>query len=543
MIEVGHVSKRFGARVALADISLTFAPGEVTLLLGANGAGKSTLLRAIMGVIACEGLIRVDGLDPVDHGRAVRARIGYMPQSGGLHPELTVEDTLRFYAAIRRSDPGRAALLLREAGLAGHASAKVGELSGGLRQRLGFAVALLGDPRILVLDEPSASLDAASRSWLAARLRAMADEGRVVIVSTHAGQELLDTGDRRVVLEDGRVISDEGGAARDRSAPEVRLLPQAAATRPGSIVPLMWKELTDAIGSRWLVGYAVLLGSLGCAAAWTGIDSASGLALQAFGRTTATLMNLCLLIAPLVAVLMGAAAIASERDRGTLEHLLAQPVSRTGVLLAKHAGLLVSLTLATIAGFLPAGLLIAGAAGPGLVAHYSIFPVIAALAGAAMAGVGILASVASRSAVQSQGVAVFAWFWFVLLYDLLLIGTLAVGSLPVPLVSAALVANPVDAARVLGVLSLEPDLYLLGPAGAYLTGQLGRSGTAALLVLALAVWAVVPVAAAIRVFALGRRPRTPRSRATAAAADATAAELCAGPGRVASRSVKEVVSS
>lgn len=132
----------------------------------------------------------------------------------------------------------------------------------------------------------------------------------------------------------------------------------------------------------------------------------------------------------------------------------------------------------------------------------SIFPIIAALAGAAMAGIGLLISVSSRTAVQSQGAAVFAWFWFVLLYDLLLIGSLAVSGLPVQLVGAALLANPVDAARVLGVLSLEPDLYLLGPAGAYLTSEFGRGGVAALLVSALALWAVAPFLAATWTFAL-----------------------------------------
>ena len=118
------------------------------------------------------------------------------------------------------------------------------------------------------------------------------------------------------------------------------------------------KELTDAIGNRWLIGYAAVLGALGLAATATGLDSTSGLALQAFGRTTATLMNLCLLLAPLVAVLMGAGSIAGEHERGTLEHLLAQPLTRTGLLLGKHAGLLVALVLATVAGFVPAGVLI-----------------------------------------------------------------------------------------------------------------------------------------------------------------------------------------
>ena len=510
MIRIQNVSKRYGKRTALRDVSFDLHPGEVTLLLGANGAGKSTLLRCLLGITDYEGSIRVAGLDPLHQGCAVRSLIGYMPQTGGLHPDLTVDETMRLYAGIRGVPVERTAALLDEAGFGGQRSAAVGDLSGGMRQRLGFALALLTDPQILVLDEPSASLDAASRAWLAGRLRAMADDGRTVLVSTHAGQELLDIGDRRIVLEDGRCAEDgtTDDTGHDRGG-------EPRPPRAGRVRPLFFKEIRDAVGNRWLTGYAIILGVLGFAAAMTGIDSSSGLALQAFGRTTATLMNLCLLLAPLVAVLMGASAIAGERERGTLEHLLAQPISRTALLTAKYGGLLVSLTLATAAGFVPAGLLIVREAGPGVLAHYLLFPGIAAIVGAALLGVGILVSVSSRTAVQAQGVAVFTWFGFVLLYDLVLIGALGIGSMPVELLSAALVANPVDAARVLGVLALEPDLYLLGPAGAFLTSQLSRSGTALLLAGALAAWAIVPLLVASLRFALprasrraGARPRT-----------------------------------
>jgi ABC-type multidrug transport system ATPase subunit/ABC-type transport system involved in multi-copper enzyme maturation permease subunit len=502
MITLENVTKRYGRRVALSSVSLTLHPGEVTLLLGANGAGKSTLLRCLLGITDFDGEIRVGGRNPLGDGPAVRALIGYMPQAGGLHHDLTVDDTMRLYADVRRAPRDRCAGLLEEAGLAAHGSTKVGELSGGMRQRLGFALALLTDPDILVLDEPSASLDAGSRRWLADRLSAVAAEGRTVLVSTHAGQELMDAGHRRIVLEDGHLVQSDA-----RRPASVAAGAKHAPPRVGSVSPVIRKELRDAVGNRWLIGYAALLGALGLAATATGLDSTSGLALQAFGRTTATLMNLCLLLAPLVAVLMGAGSIAGERERGTLEHLLAQPLSRTGLLLGKHAGLLIALTLATVAGFVPAGVLIASSAGVGLIGHYLLFPAIAALAGSAMAGVGLLISVSSRSAVQAQGTAVFAWFGFVLLYDLLLMGSLAASGLPAEWLAAALVANPVDAARVLGVLALEPDLYLLGPAGAYIATRFSQSGAALLLLTVLAFWAILPVGCALIRFALPVRRR------------------------------------
>lgn len=504
MIEITDVSKRYGSRVALSGVSLTLKPGEVTLLLGANGAGKSTLLRCVLGITDFDGDIRVDGLDPRVDGRAVRALIGYMPQSGGLHHDLTVLETMNLYGDIRQVSRDRGVVLLEEAGLTAHTATKVGDLSGGMRQRLGFALALLTNPRILVLDEPSASLDAASRAWLANRLAAVAAEGRIVLLSTHAGQELLAAGHRRAVLEDGRIVSIEPGtqAAAVVAAP---VHDDGQSQRRGSIAPLIRKELRDAIGNRWLIGYAGILAALGLAAAATGIESSSGLAMQAFGRTTATLMNLCLLLAPLVAVLMGAASITGERDRGTLENLLAQPLTRSGLLVAKHIGLLASLTVATIVGFFPAGVLIAGAAGASVLGHYLLFPAIASIVGAAMVGIGMLISVSSRSAAQSQGAAVFAWFAFVLLYDLVLMGSLAMSGMPVGMLGAALVANPVDAARVLGVLALEPDLYLLGPAGAYLTARFSRTGAGLLLVAALLLWAALPMLVALFKFSLPRR--------------------------------------
>ena len=510
MIEIRNVTKRYGRREALADVSLTIASGEVTLLLGANGAGKSTLLRCLLGITDFEGSIAIEGLDPIADGCAVRSAIGYMPQSGGLHTDLTVRETVQLYTRIRSSAEDRGLILLGEAGLDAHLDTLVGELSGGMRQRLGFALALLPDPSILVLDEPSSSLDAASRRWLADRLRAAAAEGRTVIVSTHAGQELLDAGHRAITLEDGRVLHDQ--PATGVVAPG-RIV--AAAHRAGvrgrwrekmsRVVPIAAKEVRDGLTNRWLIAYAILLGGLGLAATATGLDSASGLAMQAFGRTTATLMNLCLLLSPLVAVVMGAALIAGEKERGTLEHLLAQPLTRNELLLGKHAGLLVALSAATAAGFVPAGLAVAVIAGPDMLGHYLLFPAIAVLAGAAMAAIGLVISVSSRSAVQAQGLAMIAWFVFVLMYDLVLMGSIAVSGLRPEWLAAALVLNPVDSARILGVLALEPDLYLLGPAGSFLTTRLSSAGTAALLFGTLLLWALVPVIAAAIRFSIRRR--------------------------------------
>lgn len=281
------------------------------------------------------------------------------------------------------------------------------------------------------------------------------------------------------------------------------------------MIALVRKELGDALRNRWLLGYTLLLAVLGLATAWIGLDGATGVSLQFFGRTTATLMNLCLLLSPLVALSLGAGAVAGEADRGTLEMLLAQPIARWELLLGKGAGLLVALLAATLFGFLPAGVVLAVALGPATLFHYLLFPALAGVLATSMLGIGLWISVVSRSAPQAQSLAIFAWFALVLLYDLLLVGTLSLGGLPTGALATLLVLNPVDAARVLTVLALEPDLYLLGPAGSLLTDSLGRLGAAAVLAAVLAVWALLPVAAAIRAFALDG-PRPPRRRAGAA---------------------------
>ena len=268
------------------------------------------------------------------------------------------------------------------------------------------------------------------------------------------------------------------------------------------------KELRDARRNRWLLGYAIALAGLGLVAAWAGLRTSEGVALATYGRTAATVTNLCLLLAPLASLILAAGTIAGERDRGTLEYLLAQPIDRHHLLLGKYLALLLALAAATLLGFAPAAAVIAARAGTLALVHFLIFPAIAALLAAAMLAIGLVLSVRAASAVAAQGYAVLTWFAGVLAYDLLLIGVLVgAGIAPGPLVML-LVANPVDAARVLVVLTLEPDLYLLGPAGAWRLAELGTAGAAALLVGSLLAWAVAALSAALWSF---RAPRPARS--------------------------------
>jgi Cu-processing system permease protein len=260
-----------------------------------------------------------------------------------------------------------------------------------------------------------------------------------------------------------------------------------------ALKPIVLKELHDARRNRWLIGYTVLLAVLGVIIASVGSSSTAGLSLQMFGRTTATLINMCLFVAPLVAVTLGAGSIAGERDMGTLEHLLAQPIERSELLIGKYIGLWSALTFATLAGFAPAGVLIGSLAGISNATHFLLFPLLAILVISAMLAVGMFVSVRSRGRAEAQTTAILLWFAFVIAYDLLFIGGLSIVRLPANALAVLLFLNPIDAGRVIVTLALDPELYVLGPAGAYLLDTLGNLGTSALLTASLFIWSGLPL--------------------------------------------------
>ncbi|HUO86621.1 MAG TPA: ABC transporter permease subunit [Thermoanaerobaculia bacterium] len=277
----------------------------------------------------------------------------------------------------------------------------------------------------------------------------------------------------------------------------------------GGLRVIVRKELADALRRRWLHLYAGALGILGVVIAWYATDATAGLALQSYGRTAASLTNLCLLLAPLVALVMGADVVAGERDRGTFERLLAQPLGRGELLAGKFLGLLLSLTGATVVAFVPAGVCLALLTGSPPPLAAAVFPLVAVLVILPMLALGLLLSVTADSGAKALARAVLLWAWLVLLYDLLLLGTLMTARLGTGFLIGALAANPVHLARLLVVLTLEPDLYLLGPAGALLTETLSPAATVAVLVFLLLAWTAAALAAAFLAFRI-RRPRSRR---------------------------------
>lgn len=208
-ISLEGLTKRFGERVALNAISATIPAGGITGLVGPDGAGKSTLLRLLAGLLIPEaGTIRVLGLDPVSEGDQLRQRLGYMPQQFGLYEDLSVLENLTLYADLRGVlEPERTptfARLLAFTDLARFTARPAGKLSGGMKQKLGLACALLGTPDVLLLDEPGVGVDPISRRALWQMVRELAKGGMTVLWST-AYLDEAELCDHVLLMADGEV--------------------------------------------------------------------------------------------------------------------------------------------------------------------------------------------------------------------------------------------------------------------------------------------------------------------------------------------------
>jgi ABC-2 type transport system ATP-binding protein len=213
-VKITGLGKRYGATTALDDLHLEIGTG-VTGLLGPNGAGKTTLLRCLATALAPDsGRIEAFGLDPAVAARRtqLRRRLGYLPQNPGLYPNFTAAALLDYVAVLkelidgprRRAEVSR---VLEEVGLADRAKVKVRKLSGGMRQRLGLAQALLGDPDLLILDEPTVGLDPEQRMLFRALISRLG-ETRTVLLSTHQTEDVGALCERVVVMNRGRSIFD-----------------------------------------------------------------------------------------------------------------------------------------------------------------------------------------------------------------------------------------------------------------------------------------------------------------------------------------------
>jgi len=207
-IEVSGLRKRFGPVLALDGMSFTVAPGQVTGFVGPNGAGKSTTMRVVLGLDATDEGTALIGGQPYASLRHPLSHVGALLDAAALQPSRSARNHLLWLAHSQGLDARRVDEVVAQAGLGSAIRRKAGGFSLGMRQRLGIAAALLGDPPVLMMDEPFNGMDPEGIVWMRGFLRSLAAQGRAVLVSSHLMSELQDTADHLVVVGRGQVIAD-----------------------------------------------------------------------------------------------------------------------------------------------------------------------------------------------------------------------------------------------------------------------------------------------------------------------------------------------
>jgi ABC-2 type transport system ATP-binding protein len=256
VIRVEHLTKNYGARVAVADVSFDVEKGEVLGFLGPNGAGKTTTMRILTGYLPPSGgRAEIAGFDIVTQSLQARANIGYLPETVPLYPDMSVRSYLDFIAKIkgvkeRRREVDRA---MEKARIAHRAGDPIGKLSKGLRQRVGLAQALLGDPPLLILDEPTSGLDPKQIIETRNLIKSLGGE-HTVVLSTHILPEVAATCSRIVIIANGRVVAEDTPENLDRRLKGAESIavtvrgPREAVTRILKGVPKVLSVQTDGDG-------------------------------------------------------------------------------------------------------------------------------------------------------------------------------------------------------------------------------------------------------------------------------------------------------
>ncbi|MEE9213545.1 MAG: ABC transporter ATP-binding protein [Thermodesulfobacteriota bacterium] len=205
MIKVNEVTKHFGEVVAVNTVSFGVNAGEAVALLGPNGAGKSTLIKCILGVLDYSGSITLNNIDTKENPKKTKSFIGYVPQEPVFY-DMGTSEVLGFFGALRRVNNERIKEVLKLVDLEEHASKPTSALSGGMKQRLSFAIALLSDSPILILDEPTSNLDAHGRGDFLRLVKRLKDKGKTVLFSSHRLDEVEFLADRVLVMKSGRLV-------------------------------------------------------------------------------------------------------------------------------------------------------------------------------------------------------------------------------------------------------------------------------------------------------------------------------------------------
>jgi len=210
-ISVKKLSKKYKNVQALNDVNVEISAGQITGLVGPNGAGKSTLIKAVIGTLNLNtGAIKVLDMDPIKHRWKLRKRLGYMPQDPALYEDLTTRENVAFYARLHniKNPKEHAEKLLTELDLGNRLKSTNHTLSGGMKKRVSLACAMVHDPELLILDEPTAALDPLLKRNLWSKFRKLADQGKTLLISTHLMDEAMLC-DKVILMQTGNVIAHD----------------------------------------------------------------------------------------------------------------------------------------------------------------------------------------------------------------------------------------------------------------------------------------------------------------------------------------------
>ena len=208
MIHAKDITKQFGPTPAVDAVSFELGASESLALWGSNGAGKTTLIRCLLGIFPFAGRATINGHDVQRHGKLARAMVGYVPQELAFHDDARLGRSILFFARLRGMGQSDASRVLEMVNLNGHESKRVRDLSGGMKQRLALAIALIADPPIIVLDEPTSNLDASGRQEVVETLRKLRETGKTLLFASHRPDEVHTLASRVLVLEKGKLIQD-----------------------------------------------------------------------------------------------------------------------------------------------------------------------------------------------------------------------------------------------------------------------------------------------------------------------------------------------
>ncbi|MCS7476827.1 ATP-binding cassette domain-containing protein [Umezawaea endophytica] len=248
-VVVAGLRKRYGTTLALDGMSFTVRPGLVTGFIGPNGAGKSTTMRVVLGLDAVDEGTALVGGTPYRDLRNPLSHVGSLLDASAPHPARSARDHLLWLAHSQGLGASRVDQVVERVGLTSAARRKAGGYSLGMRQRLGIAAALLGDPPIILLDEPFNGMDPEGIIWMRGFLRSLAEQGRAVLVSSHLMSEVQDTADHLVVVGRGKVVADAGVADLIAAASGNRVAVRTAA-RPEAMALLSHAGATVAASGR-----------------------------------------------------------------------------------------------------------------------------------------------------------------------------------------------------------------------------------------------------------------------------------------------------